>query len=74
MEKEVITAAADDHYEWTCICGNRPIDQGFHSCDEMGVIIEPLRGVWTGIYVCDRCGRIINGDTLEVVGHRAPAA
>jgi DNA-directed RNA polymerase subunit RPC12/RpoP len=31
--------------------------------------VEPVTG-WKNLYVCDRCGRIIQQDTLEVVGQR----
>ena len=29
--------------------------------------VEPVAG-WDNLYVCARCGRIINQDTLEVIG------
>jgi hypothetical protein len=54
---------------WICTCGNRPIDAGFYTCDQEGNEMEPVIGSdWENLYVCAQCGRIINMDTLEVVG------
>jgi hypothetical protein len=60
---------------WKCICGNTPSDDGFFPCDEAGDDTEPdLGGYWDGVrYRCDRCGRVIDQDTGEVVGQRVPA-
>jgi hypothetical protein len=44
----------------------------FTSCDAQGNEMEPVKG-WNGLYVCDDCGRIINQDTLEVIGQRTKA-
>jgi hypothetical protein len=75
MEREVIMCEAGNEDAWICVCGNRPADDGFYSCDEKGVIVEPTCEAWTtGDYVCDRCGRIIDPNTLEVVGHRLQSA
>ncbi len=58
--------------EGVCLCGNRPIDYGFFPCNAAGEIVEPTLEAWTtDCYVCDKCGRIINQETLEVVGRRA---
>lgn len=52
---------------WICLCGNVPSDDGFYPCDRKGNEMEPVQG-WENLYVCLSCGRIINQDTLEVVG------
>lgn len=54
---------------WICVCGNTPTSDGFYPCDPNGNQIEPVKG-WRDLYVCDRCGRIVNQLTLEVVGRR----
>jgi len=67
--KEKITHEHIDEDAWVCICKNTPSDEGFYPCDEEGNEIEPVIGSgWNALFVCDRCGRIINQDTLEVVG------
>jgi hypothetical protein len=67
--KEVITHEPQDKESWICICGNRPDSDGFYPCDKSGNEMEPVKGSsWDGLYVCNQCGRIINMDTLEVVG------
>lgn len=67
MEK--ITALKSDRDAWLCICGNTPTSDGFYPCDEDGNEMEPSKGSgWNGLYVCGRCGRVINQETLEVVG------
>ena len=69
MEKEHITHEAGGDDEWLCICGNRPISDGFFTCDSEGNEVEPTPKDWTtNWYVCGRCGRIIDQNTLEVVG------
>ncbi len=56
---------------WVCICGNRPIEDGFYACDSEGREVDPTPEEWTtDCYVCDRCGRIIRQDDLQVVGVR----
>ena len=66
---EKITHQEGNHEAWECICGNEPADDGFYPCDEKGKKVEPTEAGWkTNFYVCDRCSRIINGDTLEVKG------
>ena len=57
---------------WTCICGNQPTSDGFYPCNEAGDEVEPVKG-WKNLYVCARCGRIINQFTLEVVGRNPKA-
>lgn len=56
---------------WICLCGNTPTEEGFFPCNSEGEIVEPTPEEWTtNCYVCDRCGRIIQMDTLGVVGVR----
>ncbi|MFA6083437.1 hypothetical protein [Mucilaginibacter sp.] len=57
--------------EWLCLCANVAFDDGFYTCDTQGEEMEPLIGSdWKGLYACAACGRIINGDTRKVVGHK----
>ena len=65
--KEFIIHEAGDRDAWVCICGNTPVGGGFFACDENGNEMEPVKG-WNGLYVCADCGRIIQYDSLEVVG------
>lgn len=61
----------DGTADWfICTCGNQPNYDGFFSCLSDGSIVSPTQdGEWEGsLYLCERCQRIINGDTLEVVG------
>jgi hypothetical protein len=67
--KESISHEEGNDEAWICLCGNRPIANGFFPCDEKGDEMEPLIGSnWNGLYVCGSCGRIIVQKTLEVVG------
>jgi len=71
MITEKITHEPKDKGAWICICGNRPAYGGFYPCDVKGNEIEPTTGSgWKNLYVCDDCGRIINMDTLDVVGRK----
>jgi hypothetical protein len=64
-----ISYEGDDHDAWVCVCGNKPIYDGFYACDSEGNEMSPDIGSdWQNLYVCLHCGRIIKGDTLEVVG------
>ena len=66
---EHITADQTDADAWRCVCGNRPDSDGFFPCDKDGNEMEPAVGSnWAGLYVCARCGRIIEQDALEVIG------
>jgi hypothetical protein len=65
--KERITHEAGNDEAWVCICGNEPQDDGFYPCDREGNEVEPVKG-WEAIWVCFKCGRIIDQHTLEVVG------
>ena len=55
---------------WVCACGNTPNGDGFYSVDPGGNWIEPLvDSAWDGKrYGCASCGRIVDQDTLEIVG------
>jgi hypothetical protein len=69
-----ITREAEDRDAWLCICGNRPDSDGFYACDKDGNEVEPTREDWkTDWYVCAKCGRMIDVDTLEVVGRNEHA-
>lgn len=72
MKGERISREKGDPHAWICICGNTPGGAGFDTCDAEGNFLEPSRaGSWNGLYRCDTCGRIIDQDTLEVVGRTA---
>lgn len=71
MQGEQIKHEKGDKDAWICICKNTPIGSGFDTCDENGNYLEPMLGNgWNGFYCCADCGRIINQDTLEVVGRK----
>jgi hypothetical protein len=73
MPQDEIIAHEDINEEaWICLCGNLPSGDGFHPCDEEGKAMEPVTG-WNGLYVCFRCGRIIEQDSLRVVGRKSVA-
>jgi len=66
---EFISPGNPDKDDWNCICGNNTFRDGYYPCDEHGNEMEPTIGsAWADLYVCYGCGRIINSDTLEVVG------
>ena len=65
---EHIKHEPDNPEAWICICGNRPVADGFFSCDKQGKEIEPDELWIEPLYVCNRCGRIIHQDTLKVLG------
>ena len=66
---ERITAEPGDPDAWHCLCGNQPCDGGFYPCDTDGNEMDPVIGSdWPELYVCADCGRIIDMDTLVVVG------
>lgn len=65
---EHIAHEAQDPDAWVCLCGNTPVADGFFPCDLDGRLVEPTPREWTtSTYRCERCGRIINQHTLEVV-------
>jgi hypothetical protein len=51
---------------WICLCGNTTRSDGFYPCDEDGNEMAPAKG-WENLYVCGRCGRIIDQFSLEVL-------
>ena len=56
--------------KWECRCGNTHDSEGFEPCDEYGEEVPAELGPWDGaLYVCTRCWRVINGDTLEILRH-----
>jgi len=59
-----------DGYDLLCLCGNEPALEGFYASNWIGDQLEPvIGGAWKGrLYCCGRCGRIIDQDTLRVVG------
>jgi len=60
---------ADDRDARVCVCGNKPIYDGFYACDPEGNEMSPDVGSeWQNLYVCLACGRIISGETLRVIG------
>jgi len=70
MQKlETIMLEGGDRDAWVCICGNTPASAGFYPCDLNGNPVEPTEKDWTmHLYVCDDCGRIIDQDTLIIIG------
>ena len=63
---ETITVTNDDDH-WVYLCGNSTMSIGFDSCDEKGVYTEPIDSVWTGLYACLKCGRVIDQDSYKVI-------
>ena len=60
--------------KWECRCGNTHDLDGFEPCDEHGREVPAELGPWDGaLYVCTRCWRVINGDTLEILRHTEAA-
>lgn len=59
---------------WRCVCGNRPIEDGFLPCTWVGDEVEPTPTAWPDpLYRCERCGRIIDAPTRSVVSLAAAA-
>lgn len=72
---ERISYDLHDEDAWICRCGNTPTDEGFYPCNDIGTEVEPTEeSGWAGLYVCDRCGRIIKQSTLEVQGKKTDLA
>jgi hypothetical protein len=70
-QSEHIAILEGETHAWGCLCGNTPFAEGFHPCDEKGNDVFSNPEAWeSNLQACDRCGRIINQDTLEVVGQR----
>lgn len=65
----------DGEDNWVCKCGNSSESDGFQPCDHRGLIVEPSHTEWDGIhYLCERCFRIIDNATLQVMGRCDDAA
>lgn len=57
------------------MCGNAPDQEEFFPCDLTGRQIEPTPTEWPGVlYVCERCGRIIDAATRIVRAVRVSGA
>jgi hypothetical protein len=65
--KERIAHEPGSDESWICLCGNRPDSDGFFPCDSNGNEVQPVDG-WNNLYVCFRCGRIVDQGTFEIVG------
>jgi len=63
---EHISHAEGSKEAWICLCANRPDSDGFYPCDKEGNEMEPVKG-WDGLYVCARCGRVIDQGSLKVL-------
>jgi hypothetical protein len=50
----------EENDDMTCTCGNTTHRDGFVACDENGLEVEPLAGIWEGRYRCQSCGATIN--------------
>lgn len=69
--RTTIREVLDGNDDWvTCRCGNEPHIDGFYACADDGRLVEPvIGGEWGGrLYVCMRCGRYFDTNTMEVVG------
>ena len=70
--KEYISNEPGWQDAWVCFCKNTVAGSGFYPCDKNGNEMEPNIGSdWANLYVCADCGRIINQETLEVVGQKS---
>ena len=57
-----------------CVCQNTAESDGFVTCSSSGAYCPPLPRKWDGIHLCcSRCGRIVNQNTLAIIGQRDPA-
>ena len=64
---QYILEISDGH--WECRCGNSQDSEGFEACNEVGKLVPAELGPWDGVLqACIRCWRVVNGDTLEVLG------
>ena len=52
---------------WLCVCGNTPHENGFFACNWAGEGVLPIAFMWSPpLCCCNRCGRIIDADSLAV--------
>ncbi len=73
LRQEHISHLPEDDGAWVCLCQNEPADEGFYPVNRQNVIVDPVAELWDCTnYVCSRCGRIINMNTLEVVARVHP--
>jgi len=70
LTKEHIQHESGNEEAWVCLCGNRPDSDGFFPCDSDGNEMEPVQE-WENLYVCGRCGRIINQFSLLILGQNS---
>lgn len=58
----------NEYGDLICECGNEPSIYGFYPCDIHGEEMEPLIGSdWPGLYRCDKCKKILDGETGKEV-------
>lgn len=68
MNKEYLKRNADTGEFEMCLCGNDELTDGFYPCDEQGNEVQPDDRWNEKLYVCFRCGRIVDQFTGEIVG------
>jgi len=73
MIHEEIRTERDNTDAWICVCLNEPHMDGFFPCDSAGQEMDPVDG-WTELYVCHRCGRIIDQGSLKIVTQTSRSA
>lgn len=52
----------DEDNCWGCNCGNYPHNYGFYPCNDYGIEIEPIKGLWDSRYVCMKCYKTCSVD------------
>lgn len=71
MKQDKIKIDQKEPPAWVCTCGNRAQGDGFSPCDKDGQRISPVQcPEWNGLYTCNKCGQIIDSDSLQIVGKR----
>ena len=55
---------------WICVCGNTKTLYAFYPCNVHGEAVNPLSGAWSGLWICEKCGRIFDPKTSEAVAQR----
>ncbi len=74
MAKEFISCHPNYQDECVCVCGNQSIHGEFFMCDDTGVEVGPEHPIAdTGLWACERCGRVINYATKQVIGKLEPS-
>ena len=64
-----ITHEKGNKEAWICKCGNTPSNEGFYPCNSEGEKVDPTPEEWnTKLYVCNKCGVMIDQDNLEIEG------